>query len=90
MGRLRVFVGLALFGMFVAGADAPEGCGLGDPDECDIDGDGYYRWECEGHDCDDAREDIHPAAPDACNDGLDQNCDGWDMPREDAPDWEGC
>jgi hypothetical protein len=37
----------------------------------DADGDGY-RW-CR--DCDDARADVHPGAPEICGDGVDQDCD---------------
>jgi hypothetical protein len=37
----------------------------------DHDGDGY-PW-C--NDCDDARADVYPGAPELCGDGVDQNCD---------------
>jgi hypothetical protein len=41
-----------------------------DPSD-DHDGDGY-PW-C--NDCDDARADVYPGAPELCGDGVDQNCD---------------
>lgn len=33
-----------------------------------------------GPDCDDGRAAIHPGAPEACEDGIDQDCDGADAP----------
>jgi hypothetical protein len=44
-------------------------CAAGSGD--DRDGDGH-PW-CD--DCDDARADVHPGAPETCGDAVDQNCD---------------
>jgi formylglycine-generating enzyme required for sulfatase activity len=44
-------------------------------DACDADGDGRESEACGGDDCDDARDDIYPGAPDVC-DGDDNDCDG--------------
>ncbi len=48
---------------------------------------------CEG-DCDDARDDVYPDAPETCGDGIDNNCDAeiallWDDPfqGEDGDDY---
>jgi len=30
-------------------------------------------------DCDDARDDVHPGAPEPCSDGVDQDCSGQDL-----------
>ena len=46
--------------------------GLCDP--ADKDADGY----APPTDCDDADPTVHPAAPEKCDDGVDQNCDGVD------------
>jgi hypothetical protein len=44
--------------------------------EClDRDGDGHLASSCGGGDCDDADGEIHPGAPERCND-LDDDCDG--------------
>lgn len=40
----------------------------------DIDGDGFGTQV----DCDDGKPDVHPAADEVCNDGIDNNCDGTD------------
>ena len=42
----------------------------------DDDLDGYLDDDCGGNDCDDTREDVFPDAPEVCNDGVDQDCDG--------------
>jgi len=42
----------------------------------DLDGDGHGDEAYGGDDCDDARPDVHPGAPEVCNDGVDQDCDG--------------
>ena len=41
----------------------------------DADGDGYTT--CDG-DCDDTEDSIYPGAEEICDDGVDQNCDGFD------------
>jgi hypothetical protein len=35
-------------------------------------------------DCDDRRADVNPLAPEVCGDGIDQNCDGHDIPCTDS------
>ena len=49
-------------------------------DDADLDGDGMS--ECDG-DCDDADASVSPAAPEICDDGLDQDCDSQDVPCAD-------
>lgn len=46
--------------------------------ECDNDGDGFRSAEYGGHDCDDGDPWVSPFAPDHCEDGVDQDCDGVD------------
>lgn len=57
-------------GVTSADSAAPDG----DPDDTagDADGDG---WSTRAGDCDPARADVYPGAPEAC-DGVDQDCDG--------------
>ncbi len=50
----------------------------GDPDN---DGDGYT----ESQDCDDTNNTIYPGAIEICDDGIDQNCDGYDETSIDGP-----
>ncbi len=47
--------------------------------EPDQDGDGVYRLECGGEDCDDEDPDAYPNAPEVPYDGVDQDCDGFDL-----------
>jgi len=47
------------------------------PDINDDDGDGY--WENQG-DCNDNEKTIYPGAEEICGDGIDQNCNGRDLP----------
>ncbi|MBL8614239.1 MAG: putative metal-binding motif-containing protein [Deltaproteobacteria bacterium] len=54
-----------------SGADDVRSADTGAPDG-DPDGDG---WSTAAGDCDPARADVHPGAPEAC-DGVDQDCDG--------------
>jgi formylglycine-generating enzyme required for sulfatase activity len=46
-----------------------------DPNDVDIDGDGYT--ENQG-DCDDGDDMIYPGGPEICGDGIDQDCSGSD------------
>ncbi|MCO4768875.1 MAG: hypothetical protein KDA24_02520 [Deltaproteobacteria bacterium] len=49
--------------------------------ECDdLDEDGYEDAACGGEDCDDSDLFISPGAPESCEDGIDNNCDGEDAP----------
>lgn len=50
------------------------------PEDCctDSDGDGYYidGGDCGPVDCDDSDPDVHPGASEACDDSIDNDCDG--------------
>lgn len=71
----------------IDGVDMIEGCPfgctsmpVGTDDVCapppDTDGDGYAA----GADCDDGDASRHPGAFEICGDGVDQDCDGGDLP----------
>ncbi|MBN2799393.1 MAG: hypothetical protein JXX28_09625 [Deltaproteobacteria bacterium] len=54
-------------------------CGAPLPaDEADADSDGFMICE---EDCDDTDEDVNPDASEVPNDGIDNNCDGWNPPN---------
>jgi len=70
---------------------AVEVCGNGDDDNCDGkddtcppvckdgDGDGYGEGaDCDGWDCNDANDKVHPGATEECGNGLDDDCAGGD------------
>lgn len=51
-------------------------CCPGDCVPCpDDDGDGYRDAACGGPDCDDGDEQVHPDAPEDCQNGRDDDCD---------------
>ncbi len=66
------------------------------PRFADLDGDGFgdasSPADCEpdsvadASDCDDARADVFPGAPEVCGDGVDADCDG----NDDCPAIRGC
>ncbi|MEW6441336.1 MAG: C1 family peptidase [bacterium] len=82
-----------------ANPEAVEVCGDGIDEDCsgkaddrDADGDGHVDIACGGADCDDQNPDVHPGAPEIC-DNLDSNCDGivpGDETDLDADTWMPC
>lgn len=46
----------------------------------DPDGDGYGVGTCDGTDCNQADPKVYQGAPEICDDGIDQDCNGEDLP----------
>lgn len=44
---------------------------------CDYDGDGFISKECGGDDCNDKDKRVNPNREEICDDGKDNDCDGW-------------
>lgn len=71
----------------------PDATGANECGGVDQDGDGYMDVDGDGAvvDCDDSNAFVHPNAPDICEDGIDQDCDGMDgtCDRPSGPDQDG-
>jgi hypothetical protein len=55
----------------------------------DSDGDGYVAVSYGGNDCNDGDASIHPGATEVPGDGIDQDCDGVDLPAMVDTDEDG-
>jgi len=84
----------------ICGDGKDQDCFAGDVDcppapcdeESDTDKDGFgSATGCDPIDCDDFNKKVYPGAPETCDDGIDQNCDGVDAicPDTDCIDNDG-
>ncbi len=77
-------------------------CGNGVDEDCDgqdnecpatctdADGDGYGSGAaCKGPDCDDSKDQVYPGAAETCGNGVDEDCDGQDLPCAYCTDKDG-
>jgi hypothetical protein len=55
--------------------------------QVDSDGDGFGDINTGGEDCDDQESAVNPDAEEVCGDGIDNDCEGGDLPC-DGPEWE--
>ncbi|RKH41112.1 putative metal-binding motif-containing protein [Corallococcus llansteffanensis] len=55
----------------------------------DSDGDGYISTAYSGNDCNDSDASVHPGATETPGDGIDQDCDGVDLPAGVDTDGDG-
>lgn len=71
-----VVLGLALIGAISFPVEPLTTTTQASYDPCDWDNDGYIAVSCQGDDCNDFNNAVHPGATEDCNDRWDNDCDG--------------
>ena len=66
-----------------------DGDGFGDPDVTKIATSQPESYVSDNTDCDDGDDTIYPDAPEICDDGIDQDCNGVDSPCTEDSDGDG-